>query len=327
MRADFDRIENEQMHITQMLNRRGETRNDDQKIALLFEHESSQILLSHKGKFLFCDNKPCHYSYRQLTKIDPSFVSIKSDDSRISKIYLGEHRNSHYFVLQLSELYTAFETMQLVDLRSAALSSEIFDIGALFYSQGLINWHFNHTFCAKCGARSKMAHSGHSRICQNKSCGKEHFPRIEPAVIFSVQTEIDGTAKILLARQANWPEKRYSVIAGFAEHGETLEHAVQREALEEVGINVTNVKYISSQPWPFPASLMIGFTCETKEHDIRLVDQELEHAEWFSAEEVKTAVKNGDLLMPFSVSISWHLVDQWYQQQTGQSLKSINKSL
>jgi len=326
MLADFDWIKNNQMHINQILNRRGETRNDSLKIDQLFEDELSQILISHKGKFLFRENKPCHYNLQQLKAIDPVFGSTEKDDTdQIARIYLGEYQDIHYFLIQIPKLYDELESLQLIDLRSAALSSELFDIGALFYSQGLINWHFNHTFCAKCGSRSKMVHSGHSRICENPNCQKEHFPRIEPAVIFSIQTKVDGLSKILLARQANWPAKRYSVVAGFAEHGETLEHAVQREALEEVGINVTNVKYVASQPWPFPASLMIGFTCETKEQNIRLVDQELEHAEWFSAEEIKNASEKGDLLMPFSVSISWHLVDQWYREQTGESLTSIDK--
>jgi len=316
------------MHINQVLNRRGETRDDSAKIEQLFKNESSQILLSYKGKFIFNENRPCHYNYAQLQTIDPIFHSAENNNAdRIPRIYLGEYQETHYFVIQIPELYAELENMQLLDLRSAALSSELFDIGALFYSQGLINWHFNHTFCAKCGSRSKMVQSGHSRICENSKCSKEHFPRIEPAVIFSIQTKIDGIAKLLLARQASWPENRYSVVAGFAEHGETLELAVQREALEEVGLNVTKVKYASSQPWPFPASLMIGFTCETKEHDIRLVDQELERAEWFSAEEMKIATAKGDLLMPFSISISWHLVDQWYQEQTGESLKSIDTSI
>lgn len=308
------------------LNRRGEIRHDASQIDQLFVEPNTRILLSYKGGF-FCKDGNAHYfSFEQLIAMDEKIESsLCSIDHPMQKIYLGEHQQSHYFVVQTVQLYQELEQMQLLDLRTAALSAELFDIGSLFYSQGLINWHFSHAFCAKCGSKSEPAQSGHSRICTNPHCGREHFPRIEPAVIFSIVTSMDGVEKLLLARQANWPEKRFSVIAGFAEHGESLELAVAREAMEEVGLEVAKVEYISSQPWPFPASLMLGFTCETKQHDIRLIDQELEYAEWFSAQEMKTAIESGNLLMPFSVSISWHLVDRWYQSQMGHSLKAIAK--
>lgn len=312
------------MHSKSALNRRGEIRHDTSQIDQLFAKPNTRILLNYKGRFI-CDGGNAHYfSFEQLVVMDEKIESSLCNDKHpMQKIYLGEHQQTHYFVIQIVQLYQQLEEMQLLDLRTAALSAELFDISSLFYSQGLINWHFNHAFCAKCGSVSAPAQSGHSRICTNSHCGREHFPRIEPAVIFSIVTSMDGVEKLLLARQANWPDKRYSVIAGFAEHGESLELAVAREAMEEVGLEVTKVKYVSSQPWPFPASLMLGFTSETKQHDIRLIDQELEHAEWFSAQEMKTAIESGNLLMPFSVSISWHLVDRWYLSQMGHSLKSI----
>ncbi len=309
-----------------ILNRRGEIRHDHSEIDRLFKKNTTKILVSYKGSFFCKDDSPHYFSFEQLESYDQDFVSnLTEQQNPTQKIYLGEHQAIHYFVVQVIQPFSQLENMQLLDLRTAALSAELFDIGSLFYSQGLINWHFNHAFCAKCGAESEPASSGHSRICTNPHCAREHFPRIEPAVIFSIETEIKGVKKILLARQANWPDKRYSVIAGFAEHGETLELAVAREAYEEVGLQVNNVKYISSQPWPFPASLMLGFTCETKQQQITLIDEELEHAEWFSADEMKTAVKNGELLLPFSVSISWHLVDKWFHSQTGQSLRTLEK--
>ncbi|MBV1910240.1 MAG: NAD(+) diphosphatase [Kangiellaceae bacterium] len=301
------------------LNRRGEVRQDQARVDQWFESPACQILISFKGRFICNDDIPAYFLYSQLS--DWGY----NEDS-IERIYLGEDQQTHYFVVQLKSLNQALEAMQLIDLRTAALSSQLFDIGSLFYSQGLINWHFSHGYCAKCGSLSQASQAGHSRTCTNPDCGKEHFPRIEPAVIFSVQTTIDGVDKILLARQPNWPEKRYSVLAGFAEHGESLELTVEREAMEEVGLVVSNVEYISSQPWPFPASLMLGFTCETKQHEISLIDQELEHAQWLSAKEIKTQVAAGELLMPFSVSISWHLVDRWYIQQTGQSIKTLSSN-
>lgn len=309
------------------LNRRGEIRHDSLQINQLLLKPTTQILVSHKGRFICKGGQAYYFNLEQLKTFDEQIErSLNDDDHPIQKIYLGEFQQNHYFVVQIIELYSDLKEMELLDLRTAALSAELFDIGSLFYSQGLINWHFNHAFCAKCGSKSTPAQSGHSRICTNIHCGREHFPRIEPAVISSIVTSMHGVEKLLLARQANWPENRYSVIAGFAEHGESLELAVAREAMEEVGLEVSNVQYVSSQPWPFPASLMLGFTCETNQHDIRLIDQELEHAQWFSAEEMKIAIDNGELLMPFSVSISWHLVDRWYRSQTGVSLKSISQS-
>ncbi len=307
------------------LNRRGEIRHDSLHIDQLFTKPTTKILLSYKGRFLCKQNKAHYFTFEQLKELDQQIESSLSDvEHPAQRIYLGEYQQIHYFVVQVAEIYPKLAEMQLLDLRTAALSADVIDIEPLFYSQGLINWHFSHAYCAKCGSKSEPAQSGHSRKCINIHCGREHFPRIEPAVIFSIVTSMEGVDKLLLARQASWPEKRYSVIAGFAEHGESLELAVAREAMEEVGLEVSKVKYISSQPWPFPASLMLGFSCETKQHDIRLIDQELEHAQWFSAKEMKLAVENGDLLMPFSISISWYLVDLWYQSQTGDSLRSIS---
>ncbi len=301
------------------INRRGENRQDQHKVDAWFSRDTTQILLSFKGKFVCLDDRPCYFSYQQI-------IDWELDKQSDERIYLGEQEANHFFVLSTSTLPTALEEHQVLDLRTAALSAEMFDIGSLFYSQGLINWHFNHLFCAKCGSKTESSHAGHSRLCQNEHCAKQHFPRIEPAVIFSIESQINGVPHLLLARQPSWPEKRYSVLAGFAEHGESLELAVAREAMEEVGIAVDKVKYVNSQPWPFPASLMIGFQCETNEHAIRLIDQELEQADWFSAADITHQIQSGELLMPFSVSISWHLIDRWYRKQTGNSLKILLQS-
>lgn len=304
------------MLIQSSLNRRGEIRQDQQRVDRWFTSDSSKILLAHKGKFVCDNNKPAYFSYLQVS-------DFGYESEHLERIYLGEDEQNHYFVISIQRLVEALQDLQILDLRTAALSAELFDISSLFYSQGLINWHFTHGYCAKCGNPTESSQAGHSRNCLNLECGKQHFPRIEPAVIFSIESDINEIPHLLLARQPNWPEKRYSVLAGFAEHGESLELAVEREAMEEVGIEVNNICYVHSQPWPFPASLMLGFQCETKQHEINLIDQELEVAEWFSAADIKAKLKSGELLMPFSVSISWHLIDLWYKKQTGHSLKTI----
>ncbi|MCF6193760.1 MAG: NAD(+) diphosphatase [Kangiellaceae bacterium] len=307
-----------------MLQRHAELRQNTDRLNHLLADTTTKFLISHKGRFICHGGKPIYFDPIQV--VEATSIELSLSDKKLMELtYLGGMETQHYFLLSIKQLPKALENKELLDLRTAALGANAFDADLLFYSQGLSNWHFSHAFCEKCGSKTISAQTGHSRICCNLDCAKEHFPRIEPAVIFSIQATINNTPKILLARQANWPEKRYSVIAGFAEHGESLEHAVAREALEEVGLVVNNIKYISSQPWPFPASLMLGFTSETKQHDICLVDEELEHAQWLSAKEIKSQVEQGELLMPYSVSISWYLVDLWYQAQTGVSLRTLNK--
>lgn len=307
---------------TSAINRRSEIRHDQQEIQQFYSQQQTKFILSHKGKFVAIENKIKYFDQSQLSRFNAN-EPLGSEVDKTTFIYLGEINQQHLFVISIKELPLASDEVALVDLRTASLLAEKNEVEQLFYAQGLLNWHHSHQYCAKCGALSQSAQSGHSRICSNPDCAKEHFPRIEPAVIFSVQTKIDGVDKLLLARQANWPDKRYSVLAGFAEHGESLELAVKREGFEEVGLKIENVQYVSSQAWPFPASLMLGFTCETNEHSIRLIDQELEQAHWFSAAEMKAAVEKGELRMPYSVSISWNLVDRWYHQQTGESIRTL----
>ncbi|PHS15309.1 MAG: NAD(+) diphosphatase [Kangiella sp.] len=332
------------------INRFGEIREDSQQISEFFHDISCKIILVYKGRFvcessqlkLFQSSEIQESSY--LQEFRPSFTQAEKEKQLpTNSIYLGNIKleqiepedskpenpdSNHLFVVSLDHSITINEKVELIDSRTLAFSSPPFVLETIFYAQGLISWHFSHQFCAKCGSQTQMSHSGHSRQCLSKKCEKQHFPRIEPAVIFSIcrkANDEQSEDKILLARQSSWPEKRYSVIAGFAEHGESLEQSVAREAYEEVGLRVTNVQYYGSQPWPFPASLMIGFSCETTDEEIRLIDNELESAKWFSASEIKHQIESGELLAPFSISISWKILEHWYQQQTGQSIKSIKK--
>src|SRR5262249_4560440 len=152
----------------------------------------------------------------------------------------------------------------------------------LAYARGLMHWHARHGFCGVCGSRTESASAGHVRKCTNPDCGASHFPRTDPAVIMLVH---DGD-KALLGRQKVWPQGMYSTLAGFVEPGESLEETVRREVYEETGIAVGEVVYHSSQPWPFPASLMIGFHAEARSRTINRVDSELEDAGWFSRAEL-----------------------------------------
>jgi NAD+ diphosphatase len=303
------------------LNRRGEIRQEGHLVEKFLSQPNTKVILSHKGRFLFDNDSPVNLSPDRVRK---QLSDKQSTTYPNGMIYLGEYQEQHFFVYPLVDLIEPLASLELTDLRTASLCSTSFDLECLFYAQGLLNWHHSHSYCAKCGSKTSDSAWGHSRICNNTGCAKEHFPRIEPAVIFSIESQLDGVAKILLARQKQWPEKRYSVLAGFAEHGESLELAVKREAFEEAGVLVDEVKYITSQPWPFPASLMVGFSCKALTSEIQLLDDELEIATWFSAAELEQALLDGSLLMPFSVSISWQIIDRWFSQQTGRSIKDLN---
>jgi NAD+ diphosphatase len=187
------------------------------------------------------------------------------------------------------------------ELRSFASRLPERDAGLVAYARALSLWRANHRHCGRCGSPTRPARAGHVLECT--ACGHTHFPRIDPAIIVLVS---DGE-RALLGRQASWPPGRYSTIAGFVEPGESLEDAVRREVLEESGIEVTSARYHSSQPWPFPSSLMLGFEAESPGGTPRAEDSELEDVRWFSRESVRA----GEILLPPAESISRRLIEDW----------------
>ncbi len=181
-------------------------------------------------------------------------------------------------------------------------------VGPLGEAQSLLSWHARHRFCSNCGAPTRPLAGGWRRGCA--SCGAQHFPRTDPAVIMLV---VDGD-DCLLGRQANFAPKMYSCLAGFMETGETIEHAVRREVAEEAGIGVGRVDYLASQPWPFPSSLMIGCVAQALSRDLSPTDKELEHARWVSREEVRQMLDNAHpdgLTCPSKVAFANLLLTAW----------------
>jgi NAD+ diphosphatase len=178
--------------------------------------------------------------------------------------------------------------------------------GMVAHAVGLLNWHRRHRFCANCGAPSEAREAGHVRVCP--ACGTQHHPRTDPVVIMLVT---DGD-RALLGRQASWPTGRYSALAGFVEPGESLEEAVAREVLEESGVEIGLPRYVSSQPWPFPMSLMLGFVAPWRAGEPRIGDEELEEVRWFSRDEVLAAAEDrGGLRLPPPLAIARRLLDGW----------------
>lgn len=180
------------------------------------------------------------------------------------------------------------------------------DAGLMVHAVALAEWHAGHRHCPRCGGRLEAAMAGHVLVCGG--CGRQQFPRADPAVIMLV---VDGD-RALLGRQPSWPEGRYSTLAGFVDPGESLEQAVAREVAEEVGVEVTDVSYFGNQPWPFPSSLMVGFFARAVTTEIRVDQDEISDARWFTREEMRQEAEAGTLLLPGGISISRSLVEAWY---------------
>jgi NAD+ diphosphatase len=180
------------------------------------------------------------------------------------------------------------ETENLRDLRSLAMERALppEQLGMLAQARSLIQWHERRAFCSNCGGRNEVMDAGYRRHCT--SCGMDHFPRTDPVVIMVARHQ----GRILLGRQKSWKPGMYSALAGFVEPGETIEDAARREVFEESGIRVGAVRYVSSQPWPFLSNLMIGLIGEALTSEIRLDQNELEDARWFSPEEARQMVEH-----------------------------------
>jgi NAD+ diphosphatase len=210
----------------------------------------------------------------------------------------------------------------LLDLRSAAATLAPEEVGLLGYAAGMVHWHRTHAFCGTCGQRTEAGEGGFVRRCPN---GHSSHPRTDPVVIMLV---VDPAAdRVLLGRQRTWPPGRYSALAGFVEPGESLEGAVAREVAEETGVAVGRVRYVASQPWPFPASLMLGFEADWAGGEVERVDDELEDASWFSRAQVARAAgtdapwedgsAGGVLLLPPRLAIARHLLEGWLARAPG----------
>lgn len=230
--------------------------------------------------------------------IDPAMVH--------ESILLGEFRGQLCFAVELTtpEPPALQDAAEFSDLRQIAGELGHDEAGLLAYARAMVSWRERHRFCGRCGAPTIAAQGGHVLACSNPACGNQQFPRIDPAVIVLVVHE----DRALLGRQASWPAGRYSTIAGFVEPGESLEDAVAREVMEEAGVTISSIDYHSSQPWPFPSSLMLGFTAHAASTAIQRIDDELEDVRWLT----RAQIAAGEIALPNPVSISFRLIEDWY---------------
>lgn len=290
------------------LDRMANSRGDDQLFSDRMHGTRAVFIPVWCGKLLFTKeniNQPAFLNYASLEMI--------VDDLPEACILLGEKDDNLYFAVGLppsnAEVpdyfsdYGRFKRLRAIDGLMHHPSGTL-----LVYAKGITFWHQNHLFCGKCGSPTTSKESGHMRQCTNETCRQQQFPRTDPAIIVLVT----HGQKCLLARQSIWKPGRFATIAGFVEPGESLEHAVVRETFEETGIRIDTVTYHSSQPWPFPCSIMLGFIATANSDAIEIDGQEIEDARWFSRQDIFRELNNGTLFLPPTISISYHLIAHWF---------------
>lgn len=226
-------------------------------------------------------------------------------------VFLGEADGVPYATVRGERSLTvAGRSVDLwAGLRDLGGDLDDLDAGLLAEAIGILEWHERHRFSPLTGAATTVERAGWTR--RDPTTGTEFFPRVDPAVIMLVH---DGADRVILGRQAVWPPGRFSILAGFVEPGESAEAAVAREVEEEVGLRVTDVRYVASQPWPFPQSLMLGFVARVDgAQEIRVDPTEIEEARWFTRDELRSP--DGQLAVPPSISIARHILDRWVNDQ------------
>lgn len=230
-------------------------------------------------------------------------------------VLLGLSQGVSYFAADLTDMdepdaAKLSGTAEFMDLRQAAPAMARAEGAMLAYARGILHWHRRHRFCGDCGHPTISAEAGHVRRCTNPDCGQAHFPRTDPAVIMLVTRPGPDGGSCLLGHKDGFLAGMYSTLAGFVEPGESLEETVAREVMEEAGIAVTNVRYRASQPWPFPASLMLGFRAAATSFDITVCPKELEDAAWFTRADIARMGDSGKRL-PRPDSIALWLIEEW----------------
>jgi NAD+ diphosphatase len=236
---------------------------------------------------------------------------------------LGADEKRTYFAISLTDaqrdrVLARHAGASFDDLRMASIDMSAKHAGILAYAKALHYWQHRHRFCGVCGSVNRLSSAGHRMICSNEECARQSFPRIDPAIIVLVT---HGNA-CLLGRNPNWPPRRFSTLAGFVEPGESLEDAVVREVYEEAAVELGEIRYVSSQPWPFPASSMCGFYAEALSRHCE-VSEELEEVRWFDTGGLRAAVESGEVLLAPPVSIAFQLLADWYRGRGAGDLEKL----
>ena len=255
---------------------------------------------------------------KDIQKRVPLALSALSD----KKYFLGLLNEKEIWCIDLSEL--EFSTVceflphsQLSSVRACFSFVNEQEGALLAYAQGLSTWNKTHQFCGSCGSVTVIEEKGHRRKCVNGRCNTLHFPRIDPAVIVLIEYQSDDSPPLCLLNMHKIEHGyRCSLFSGFSEIGESLEDTVIREMKEEVNVTVNNIQYLASQPWPFPATIMVGFSATTKSKTFKVDNQEIKEAQWFSAAEITALVKQNKLIISAEDSISNYLITSWLKENS-----------
>jgi len=245
----------------------------------------------------------------------PRLVSVHpSAIDRPDPVFLGVWEGAPVFAVELgafaSEAHPAFagRDVRFVELREVGPLMSAAEGGILAYARGILWWHARNGFCGVCGSPTAVEDAGFSRRCVDPACGAQHFPRTDPAIIVLID---DGEGRVVLSRQRQWAPRIHSLIAGFVEPGESLEDAVAREVMEEVGLEITGLRYHSSQPWPFPTALMFGFRARAVNRDLTVDFGELERALWVEREVLRNVGPDSEIQYPTGDSVARRMILEW----------------
>jgi len=295
------------------IDRAGEIRLAPAKLSELWE--TGRILHLASGKFLTNGESN---SLAFLTKDEITKLQSTGEFASGEKLFLGISEEVGYFAWCADAIDSEALALKLGYKTLREIGDGLIDLemGLAIHAQALSNWHHTHPHCARCGDTTTSAQGGSLRVCDKD--GSEHYPRTDPAVIVLVKDKDD---RVLLGRQSVWPEHRFSCFAGFVEPGESFEQCVIREVGEEAGVLVSDISYLGSQPWPFPASIMIAFQATTLHPELAKPDiTEIEEIRWLSRIEMRDAVADGSLLLPPGMSVARKMIESWYGQNAAKEL-------
>jgi NAD+ diphosphatase len=289
--------------------RLGNQRVDSDWIDAQWADPGTRVMLLHKNTVAVDEagQAPAYLSPQEAGDLaGESGVDV---DGGADRVLLGWEDGTTYFALLLSE---PPDGRHLAGLREIGVALGDRDAGLVTHAVALANWHRVYRHCPRCAGRLRSEQAGHVRRCE--VCERQQFPRTDPAVIMLVTDRAEqGEERCLLGHnRASHRERGYSTLAGFVEPGESLEHAVRREILEEVGVEVAAVAYAGSQPWPLPGSLMVGFYAEAASTRISVDGEEISDARWFSRAELLKAAESGEIVLPGHISIARRLIESWY---------------
>ncbi|MFM2160029.1 MAG: hypothetical protein RLY39_560, partial [Actinomycetota bacterium] len=291
---------------SEAVDRAGELRLKPDELAKLWK--SARILHFASGKFRVKPNYELDFqSADQIAQLRNDSQFAEGEE-----LFLGIDKGISYFAwCSDADDFESFETLEnYQSLRTLGDFLSQLEMGLAIHSQAIANWHHTHQFCSRCGAPTQSANGGSLRKCS--ADGSEHYPRTDGAVIVLVKDEND---RVLLGRQKIWPEKRFSCFAGFVEPGESFEQTVLREVFEESAIRADSVTYLGSQPWPFPASIMISFSAlATNPEEAKADGEEIEEIRWLTRDQMREAIADKSLTLPPSMSVARKMIEFWYEK-------------